>query len=88
VKYDHQLEKEVKIYRVKLPGPLNLGEGKPENQNDAVIFTRGDAVRLLIWTKTTISKGTQKDSGDLWEKKNKSKLKKKKKREGKYEIGV
>ena len=47
VKYDHQLEKEVEIYRVKLPGPLKLGEGKPENQNHAVIFTRGDAVQTI-----------------------------------------
>lgn len=47
VKYDHQLEKEVEIYRVKLPGPLKLGEGKPENQNHAIIFTRGDAVQTI-----------------------------------------
>lgn len=47
VKYDQQLEKEVEIYRVKLPGPLKLGEGKPENQNHALIFTRGDAVQTI-----------------------------------------
>lgn len=47
VKYDKQLEKEVEIYRVKLPGPLKLGEGKPENQNHAFIFTRGDAVQTI-----------------------------------------
>ncbi|KAH7533338.1 hypothetical protein FEM48_Zijuj04G0120300 [Ziziphus jujuba var. spinosa] len=47
VKYDHQLQKEVEIYRVKLPGPLKLGEGKPENQNHAIIFTRGDAVQTI-----------------------------------------
>ncbi|KAK7312806.1 hypothetical protein VNO77_36953 [Canavalia gladiata] len=47
VKYDQQLQKEVEIYRVKLPGPLKLGEGKPENQNHAVIFTRGDAVQTI-----------------------------------------
>nr|POF10427.1 callose synthase 12 [Quercus suber] len=47
VKYDHQLEREVEIYRVKLPGPLKLGEGKPENQNHAIIFTRGDAVQTI-----------------------------------------
>ncbi|KAI5387852.1 Callose synthase 12 [Lathyrus oleraceus] len=47
VKYDQQLEKEVEIYRVKLPGPLKLGEGKPENQNHAIIFTRGDAVQTI-----------------------------------------
>ncbi|MBA0649084.1 hypothetical protein Goklo_016690, partial [Gossypium klotzschianum] len=47
VKYDQQLEKEVEIYRVKLPGPLKLGEGKPENQNHALIFTRGGAVQTI-----------------------------------------
>ncbi|KAG6527264.1 hypothetical protein ZIOFF_009361 [Zingiber officinale] len=47
VKYDQQLEKEVEIYRVKLPGPLKLGEGKPENQNHALIFTRGDAIQTI-----------------------------------------
>ncbi|KAL9662235.1 hypothetical protein QQ045_027067 [Rhodiola kirilowii] len=47
VKYDQKLEKEVEIYRVKLPGPLKLGEGKPENQNHAFIFTRGDAVQTI-----------------------------------------
>ncbi|XP_072955601.1 callose synthase 12-like [Typha angustifolia] len=47
VKYDQRLEKEVEIYRIKLPGPLKLGEGKPENQNHALIFTRGDAVQTI-----------------------------------------
>ncbi|KAK9075497.1 hypothetical protein SSX86_003821 [Deinandra increscens subsp. villosa] len=47
VKYDQELEKEVEIYRVKLPGTLKLGEGKPENQNHAMIFTRGDAVQTI-----------------------------------------
>lgn len=47
VKYDQKLNKEVEIYRVKLPGQLKLGEGKPENQNHAIIFTRGDAVQTI-----------------------------------------
>ncbi|KAJ6792389.1 callose synthase 12-like [Iris pallida] len=47
VKYDQELEREVEIYRVRLPGPLKLGEGKPENQNHAFIFTRGDAVQTI-----------------------------------------
>lgn len=47
VKYDQQLQSEVEIYRIKLPGPLKLGEGKPENQNHAIIFTRGDAVQTI-----------------------------------------
>jgi hypothetical protein len=29
------------VYRVKLPGNPIIGEGKPENQNHALIFTRG-----------------------------------------------
>ncbi|PWA99766.1 1,3-beta-glucan synthase subunit FKS1-like, domain-1 [Artemisia annua] len=47
VKYDQELQREVEIYRVKLPGPLKLGEGKPENQNHAMIFTRGDALQTI-----------------------------------------
>ncbi|PPD87335.1 hypothetical protein GOBAR_DD15721 [Gossypium barbadense] len=47
VKYDQQLQKEVEIYHVQLPSPLKLGEGKPENQNHAIIFTRGDAVQTI-----------------------------------------
>ncbi|MCO5572326.1 hypothetical protein L7F22_026079 [Adiantum nelumboides] len=47
VKYDTYLGKEVEIYRIQLPGPLKLGEGKPENQNHAIIFTRGDALQTI-----------------------------------------
>eukprot|EP00250_Pteridium_aquilinum_P004273 c14499_g1_i1 orf=375-5705(-) len=47
VKYDTYLKKEVEIYRIQLPGPLKLGEGKPENQNHALIFTRGDAIQTI-----------------------------------------
>lgn len=47
VKYDQQLQSEVEIYRIRLPGPVKLGEGKPENQNHAIIFTRGDAVQTI-----------------------------------------
>ncbi|KAL2634599.1 hypothetical protein R1flu_006078 [Riccia fluitans] len=35
------------IYRIKLPGPVRLGEGKPENQNHAMIFTRGEALQTI-----------------------------------------
>ncbi|KAL5176155.1 Callose synthase 5 [Glycine soja] len=35
------------IYRIKLPGPAKLGEGKPENQNHAIIFTRGGALQSV-----------------------------------------
>ncbi|VAI10882.1 unnamed protein product [Triticum turgidum subsp. durum] len=39
--------KDKEIYSVKLPGNPKLGEGKPENQNHAVIFTRGNAVQTI-----------------------------------------
>lgn len=35
------------IYSVKLPGNPKLGEGKPENQNHAIIFTRGNALQTI-----------------------------------------
>ncbi|GJN12943.1 hypothetical protein PR202_ga31272 [Eleusine coracana subsp. coracana] len=41
-KYDEE------IYRIKLPGkPTGIGEGKPENQNHAIIFTRGEALQAI-----------------------------------------
>ncbi|KAK7350678.1 hypothetical protein VNO77_09549 [Canavalia gladiata] len=39
--------KDQEIYSIKLPGDPKLGEGKPENQNHAIIFTRGDAVQTI-----------------------------------------
>ncbi|KAB1214970.1 putative callose synthase 8 [Morella rubra] len=35
------------VYRIKLPGPPDIGEGKPENQNHAIIFTRGEALQAI-----------------------------------------
>ncbi|KAK6152988.1 hypothetical protein DH2020_012627 [Rehmannia glutinosa] len=35
------------IYRIKLPGSAKVGEGKPENQNHAIIFTRGEALQTI-----------------------------------------
>ncbi|KAL8241412.1 hypothetical protein R6Q59_014766 [Mikania micrantha] len=35
------------IYRIKLPGPVKLGEGGPENQNYAIIFTRGEGLQTI-----------------------------------------
>ncbi|KAI4386274.1 hypothetical protein MLD38_004220 [Melastoma candidum] len=35
------------IYRIKLPGYPILGEGKPENQNHAIIFTRGEGLQTI-----------------------------------------
>ena len=35
------------VYRVQLPGNPILGEGKPENQNQAIIFTRGEYMQTI-----------------------------------------
>ena len=35
------------VYRVRLPGNPVLGEGKPENQNHAMIFTRAEFVQTI-----------------------------------------
>ncbi|KAL8152216.1 hypothetical protein V2J09_009976 [Rumex salicifolius] len=46
VKGGDKLDEE--IYRIKLPGnPRLIGEGKPENQNHAIIFTRGEALQTI-----------------------------------------
>ncbi|XP_078446407.1 callose synthase 9-like [Wolffia australiana] len=39
--------KDQEIYKIKLPGNPKLGEGKPENQNHAIVFTRGNAVQTI-----------------------------------------
>ncbi|KAG0459228.1 hypothetical protein HPP92_022356 [Vanilla planifolia] len=39
--------KDKEIYSIKLPGNPKLGEGKPENQNHAIIFTRGNALQTI-----------------------------------------
>ena len=38
---------DIVLYKVKLPGHPILGEGKPENQNQAIIFTRGEHLQTL-----------------------------------------
>jgi len=35
------------VYRVKLPGQPIIGEGKPENQNHAVVFSRGRYLQAI-----------------------------------------
>jgi callose synthase len=42
------------IYRIKLPGAVRLGEGKPENQNHAVIFTRGEGLQTIDMNQVSI----------------------------------
>lgn len=44
------------IYRIKLPGPAILGEGKPENQNHAIIFTRGEGLQTIDMNQVTFRK--------------------------------
>ncbi|KAL8159934.1 LOW QUALITY PROTEIN: hypothetical protein V2J09_001471 [Rumex salicifolius] len=39
--------KDKEIYSIKLPGDPKLGEGKPENQNHAIVFTRGSAMQTI-----------------------------------------
>lgn len=47
IRYDEHRKCIVKQYEVELPGPILLGEGKPNNQNHAIIFTRGEAVQAI-----------------------------------------
>ncbi|KAH8072100.1 1,3-beta-D-glucan synthase [Aureococcus anophagefferens] len=35
------------VYRVRLPGNPVIGEGKPENQNHAIVFTRGECLQTI-----------------------------------------
>ena len=35
------------LYKIKLPGNPIIGEGKPENQNHAIIFARGEHLQTL-----------------------------------------
>ncbi|GMF10475.1 unnamed protein product [Phytophthora lilii] len=42
-----QDDKIVEVYRVELPGNPIVGEGKPENQNHAIIFSRGELLQCI-----------------------------------------
>ena len=37
----------VEVYRVRLPGNPVIGEGKPETQNHAIVFTRGETLQTI-----------------------------------------
>ncbi|KAL8547192.1 hypothetical protein ACS0TY_006775 [Phlomoides rotata] len=39
--------KQIEIFRIKLSGPAKIGEGKPKNQNHAIIFTCGEALQTI-----------------------------------------
>lgn len=43
------------VFSIKLPGDPKLGEGKPENQNHAIIFTRGEAVQTIDMNQVSFS---------------------------------
>lgn len=48
VRWDRDAGQVVEVYRIKLPGfPIAVGEGKPENQNHAIIFTRGRYIQTV-----------------------------------------
>ena len=54
-------------YRVKLPGNPVIGEGKPENQNHAVIFARGAHLQTLDMNQDTVYMGeAYKMSRTFW----------------------
>jgi hypothetical protein len=42
------------IFAIKLPGEVILGEGKPENQNHAIVFTRGEALQTIDMNQVDI----------------------------------
>jgi hypothetical protein len=55
-----------------LPGEVKLGEGKPENQNHAIIFTRGDAIQTIdmnqVWQVYPCRDKEARDLSEfLWE---------------------
>ena len=44
---DPLTDEERTLFKVRLPGNPIIGEGKPENQNHAIIFTRGEHLQTL-----------------------------------------
>ncbi|KAF8011957.1 hypothetical protein BT93_I0167 [Corymbia citriodora subsp. variegata] len=51
------------IYRIKLPGSAKIGEGKPENQNHAIIFTRGEALQTIDMNQDNLLEEFNEDHG-------------------------
>lgn len=47
IKFDPVDRKIKEVFRLKLPGNPVLGEGKPENQNHAIVFTRGRYLQAI-----------------------------------------
>lgn len=44
---DHSVVLPPVVAFLQLPGQILLGEGKPNNQNHAIIFTRGEAIQAI-----------------------------------------
>ncbi|KAL1498897.1 hypothetical protein AB1Y20_013419 [Prymnesium parvum] len=44
---DPDTQEEITLSKVRLPGTPIIGEGKPENQNHAIIFTKGEYLQTL-----------------------------------------
>ncbi|RYR62944.1 hypothetical protein Ahy_A04g020702 isoform C [Arachis hypogaea] len=54
------------VYRIKLSGlPVVIGEGKPENQNHAIIFTRGEALQTIDMNQTEFNSRMAVTHADL-----------------------
>eukprot|EP00612_Vaucheria_litorea_P006825 CAMPEP_0171471610 /NCGR_PEP_ID=MMETSP0946-20130122/804_1 /TAXON_ID=109269 /ORGANISM="Vaucheria litorea, Strain CCMP2940" /LENGTH=1191 /DNA_ID=CAMNT_0012001127 /DNA_START=475 /DNA_END=4047 /DNA_ORIENTATION=- len=47
IKSSESRERIEEVYRIKLPGNPIFGEGKPENQNLSLMFTRGEKVQTI-----------------------------------------
>jgi hypothetical protein len=47
IKFDENDRKIKEVFRLKLPGNPVLGEGKPENQNHAIVFSRGRYLQAI-----------------------------------------
>lgn len=46
-RWNSHLKRPEELFRVKLPGHPKIGEGKPENQNHACIFARGEILQAI-----------------------------------------
>ncbi|KAJ1413457.1 glycosyl transferase [Ochromonadaceae sp. CCMP2298] len=47
IKHNQASNSPKEVYRIKLPGNPIIGEGKPENQNHAIVFTRGRFLQAI-----------------------------------------
>ena len=59
---DERTHKPAPRFKIQLPGPPVLGDGKGDNQNCAIIFSRG----TIRWLDLTMSAPSQCSTGRLW----------------------